>query len=208
MVKYRLDPWIVRASLRTFAVEAVRRGRRAAVVAIALSLAMRVGAAAAEPVPIGPYTVERSGDAIAVRAGDGDRIALALVAAGLVIAAVGALRKRQRAPWLLLGAGLAIVGGVARIEGGAAWTVTREGVAEARRFRPVHTVSRAGIEAIEIAARRPTGADAKAATPPRLVEVRVRERDGASPLRFAFEREDDAQRFAALLAETLGVAKR
>lgn len=178
------------------------------IAASGLALLVARTAFAAEPEAIGPYVVERNDAALVVRAGEGDRAALWLVAGGLALAALGALRARRRMPWLLLGAGLAAVGGVARVEGGAVWRATPDGVTEQRRFRAERSLARAEIEALEIGSRRATGVDVKAASPPRRVELRVVARGVGAPIGFAFEREDDARRLGALLAETLGVPLR
>jgi hypothetical protein len=177
----------------------------AAAFALAILLA---GAAAAETERIGSYGVERSADRVVVRSGESDRLATGFVVAGLAVAGLGLLRARKKPFWLLVGLGVAAIGGVAKVEGGVVWTATRDGITEERRFREVRRIDRASIEALDVARRRATGVDVKSATRARLFELRVVERGERAATWFAFAEERDARRLGEVLAPVLGAPLR
>lgn len=145
------------------------------------------------PARIGTYRIEPTPVGFVIRAQEGGLVAKGFVGFGLAVAVLGLLAGR-RLPLILLGVGIAGLGTVALVFGGAKWEASRDGL------RGSATVSRAEIQSLEIAERRPIGIDVKPQARPRLWQLRVRGADGASLARFAFEREPEARVLAAELA--------
>ena len=154
---------------------------------------LAVVARAEPPARIGAYRIEPTPIGFVIRAQEGGLVAKGIVGFGLAVVALGVLAGR-RLPLILLGLGIAGVGGVALVFGGATWEASRDGL------RGAAQVSRSEIQSLAIVRARPIGSDIKPQARPRLWELRVRGADGASAARFAFERESEAQALAAELA--------
>lgn len=153
---------------------------------------LAVVAHAEPPARIGTYRIEPTPAGFVIRAQEGGLVAKGIFGLGLALAGLGALGRKL--PLILLGLGLAGVGGVALRFGGATWEATRDGL------RGAAEVSRSQIQSLEIARARPIGSDIKPQARPRLWELRVRAPDGSSAARFAFEQEGEARALAAELA--------
>jgi hypothetical protein len=163
-------------------------------VAALLALVLFALPAQAEPpTRIGTYRIEPTPVGFVIRAQEGGLVAKGIVGFGLAVAALGLLAGR-RLPLILLGLGIAGVGGVALLFGGAKWEASRDGLRGAAQG------SRAQIQSLEIARARPIGSDIKPQARPRLWELRVRGADGTSLARFAFEQQPEAQALGAELA--------
>jgi hypothetical protein len=162
-------------------------------------------------VRIGRYEVERAGDTLTVAVPHERDVARALLAAGLGLAALGALLRRGRpgagTMVVLAGLGLAGVGGVAL----AAGSRVRAGPAGLERDRLGGRVERwrpGEIEAVAVARRVPEAADVKSGSPPRRYDAHVLGRGGERLVRFRLGSERDAQRLARELGSALGVPVR
>lgn len=160
---------------------------------LAVTCLLAVVAHAEPPVRIGTYRIESTPVGFVIRAQQGGLVAKGIVGFGLALAAVGVLVGRKL-PLILLGLGIAGVGGVALGFGGATWEASRDGL------RGAADVSRTQIQALEIVRARPIGSDVKPHARPRLWQLRVLSADGSSAARFAFEHESDAHALATELA--------
>lgn len=154
---------------------------------------LSIAARAEPPARIGTYRIEPTPVGFVIRAQEGGLVAKGIVGFGLALAALGVVAGRKL-PLILLGLGIAGVGGVALRFGGATWDASRDGL------RGAAEVSRAQIASLEIARARPIGSDVKPQARPRLWELRVRGADGASAARFAFEQQSEAQALGAEFA--------
>ena len=180
-----------------------------AVLTVGGALDARAAEPTAETTAIGPYRVERTGTAIAIsRAGD-RTVGLALLAGGLVVAGIGrGLRGSGRVgagtAVLLLGLGIAAVGGVSVL----ATERWRANDAELARERPggrVERWPRAAITAVEIHRRAASADDFKRARI-RPWDVTVRSRAGGRlPARFSVSSEADARALARQIATALRI---
>ena len=159
---------------------------------------------------IGPYRLMTTDAGIEVSAPASQPGGGVLIAAGLALAALGALRlrrdegERRYFGWarVLLGLGMAGVGAFAVLGGGAVWEVTPDGVVLRDEGRRETLAPRAQIEAVVVASRRLDGADVKNPATARPWTVQI---GGA---RFALASEEEAQQLAAKLAQVLGVEVR
>jgi hypothetical protein len=194
----------------------VLASRRAALGLVAGALLGAAGAAPAQEATapgvthIGRYEVVRGADALVVRLPRDTPIGLGLVAGGLALSALGAAllgsRRRTAGGLVLLGLGVAGVGGVALVAS-ASWTASRAELLRERSGRRVERWPREAIVAVEVVQRpREAPLDLKSGSPPRRWEVRVRGSDGERlPARFTFEMERDARALARALGAALGV---
>ncbi len=177
---------------------------------LVLLIALGAGMLAATPEQIGPYRLVATDSGIEVHAPDDRRGGGILIAAGLALAALGALRlrrdegERRNFAWarVLLGLGMAGVGAFGALGSGTVWTVTQDGVALRHRDRSETIAPRAQIEAVVIAQRASDGADVKNKATARSWIVQ------AGGVRFAVETPREAQQLADEVARALGVAVR
>lgn len=169
-----------------------------------------VGLLAAAPAAIGPYTIDSSPAGIEVHARDDGRAGSVLLAAGLGLALIGALRARNASnerrnfalARVVMGLGLAGMGGFAMLGSAKTWTASRDGIIERTRGGMEARSERAQIEAVTITRRRDTGADQKneAGSRPWIVQ--------AGSAVFSVASESDAQQLATALARAIGVEVR
>jgi hypothetical protein len=152
-----------------------------------------VAARAEPPAQIGTYRIEPTPVGFMIHAQEGGLVAKGIVVFGLALAVLGFVVGRKL-PLILMGLGIAGVGGVALRFGGASWEASRDGL------RGAAEVSRSQIQSLEIARTRPIGSDIKPQARPRPWELRVRSADGSSVARFAFEQQPEAQALGAELA--------
>lgn len=178
-----------------------------------LTVGGALDACAAEPTvettAIGPYRVERSGTAIEITR-PGDRtIGLALLAGGLVVAGIGrGLRGSGRVgagtAVLLLGLGIAAMGGIA-VLATERWRANDTELVRERPGGRVERWPRAALTAVEIRRRAASAEDFKA-TRIRPWDVTLRSREGGRlPARFSVSSEADARALARQIATALRI---
>ncbi len=188
----------------------------AIVTVAALTIAGARDAGATEPTAdataIGRYRVERVGTTVAISRPRDRAIGGMLLAGGFVLAGVGfAVRRGGRtgagSALMLLGLGLAAVGGAA-VLAAERWRANETELVRERLGGRFERWPRTEIEGIAIA-RRAASADDFKRPQSRPWDVTIRGSDGGRlPVRFAVESAAEARSLAATLGAALGVKVR
>ena len=188
-------------------------GMVALLVAGGVSLGDPRDASAAEPTSaattIGRYHVERSGTAIAISRPRDRGLGWLVLAGGLAVAGAGQLVRASGRGGLgtgvvLLGLGLAAVGGIAALAA-ERWRANETELVRERFGGRTDRWPRAEITGVAIVRRAVSAEDFKR-TGMRPWDVTIRGRDGQRlPVRFSVESDADARALAAILGAALSV---